>query len=47
VERVKTVEGFVGYCVIDGRDGTVTSVTVGETDDALNITVRRTYNWLR
>jgi hypothetical protein len=35
VERVKTVEGFVGYYVIDGGDGTVTSVTVGETEEAV------------
>jgi hypothetical protein len=31
VDRVKTVEGFVGYYVIDGGDGTVTSIIVGQT----------------
>ncbi len=35
VERVRTVDGFVGYYVIDGGDGTVTSVTVGESADAV------------
>ena len=35
VQRVNTVAGFVGYYVIDGGDGTVTSVTVGETEDAV------------
>jgi hypothetical protein len=35
VERVETIEGFVGYYVIDGGDGTLTSVTVGETEEAV------------
>ena len=35
VERVSTVEGFVGYYVIDGGDGTVTSITLGETEEAI------------
>jgi len=29
VERLKTIEGFVGYYVIDGGDGTLTSITFG------------------
>ena len=33
VERVKTIEGFVGYYVIDGGDGTVTSITLAETEE--------------
>jgi len=35
VERVKKIEGFVGYYVIDGADGTLTSVTIGETEEAV------------
>jgi hypothetical protein len=35
VERVKTIEGFVGYYVIDGGDGTVTSITLGEAEGAI------------
>jgi hypothetical protein len=35
VERVKEIDGFVGYYVIDGGDGTAASVTVGETEDAV------------
>ena len=35
VERVRTVDGFVGYHVIDGGDGTVTSITVGESAQAV------------
>ncbi|HUO73402.1 MAG TPA: hypothetical protein VMU39_21710 [Solirubrobacteraceae bacterium] len=29
VERVRTIEGFVGYYMIDGGDGTVISITTG------------------
>jgi hypothetical protein len=36
LERVKTVDGFVGFYVIDGGDGTVTSITVGETAEAVD-----------
>jgi hypothetical protein len=36
LERVKTVDGFVGYYVIDGGDGTVTSITVGDTAEAVD-----------
>jgi hypothetical protein len=46
VERVKTVEGFVGYYVIDGRDGTVTSVTVGETEDAVKASNLLAKEWV-
>jgi hypothetical protein len=35
LERVKTVEGLVGYYVIDGGDGTVTSITVGASAEAV------------
>ena len=30
VEQVKEIDGFVGYYVIDGDDGTAASVTVGD-----------------
>jgi len=35
-DRVKEIDGFVGYYVIDGDDGTAASVTVGETQDAID-----------
>ena len=35
VDRVNTIEGFVGYYMIDGGDGTVTSITVCETEEAV------------
>jgi hypothetical protein len=47
VEQVKEIEGFVGYYVIDGGDGTAASVTVGETADAVAESTRRAGNWVR
>jgi hypothetical protein len=47
VERVKEIDGFVGYYVIDGGDGTVASVTVGETADAVAESTRRAGSWVR
>ena len=34
-DRIKEIDGFVGYYVIDGDDGTAASVTVGETAEAV------------
>ena len=47
VERVKSVEGFVGYYVIDGGDGTASSVTVGETEQAVEESTRLAGEWVR
>jgi hypothetical protein len=47
VEQVKGVDGFVGYYVIDGGDGTAASVTVGETAEAVDETSRRAADWVR
>jgi hypothetical protein len=46
VERVKSLDGFVGYYVIDGRDGTVTSITVGETEQAVETSTRQAEAWI-
>ena len=46
VERVKTVEGFVGYYVIDGGDGTLTSVAVGETEEAVEASTVLAKDWV-
>jgi hypothetical protein len=35
VERVKTIEGFVGYYMIDGGGGTVISITLGDIEEAV------------
>ena len=47
VDQVKGIDGFVGYYVIDGGDGTAASVTVGETADAVAESVRRAAAWVR
>lgn len=47
VERVKAVDGFVGYYVIDGGDGTAVSVTVGETEQAVEDSTQRAGEWVR
>ena len=47
VDQVKEIEGFVGYYVIDGGDGTAASVTVGETADAVAESTRRAGDWVR
>ena len=46
VEQVKSVDGFVGYYVIDGGDGTATSITVGETEDAVEQSTSRAAEWV-
>jgi hypothetical protein len=45
VEKVKGVDGFVGYYVIDGGGGDVVSVTVGETADAVEESTRLASDW--
>jgi hypothetical protein len=47
VDQVKEIDGFVGYYVIDGGDGTAASVTVGETADAVAESTRRAASWVR
>jgi hypothetical protein len=47
VDQIKEIDGFVGYYVIDGGDGTAASVTVGETADAVAESTRRAGNWVR
>ncbi len=47
VERVKSVDGFVGYYVIDGGDGTAASVTVGETEQAVEDSTAKAAEWVK
>jgi hypothetical protein len=47
VGQVKEVDGFVGYYVIDGGDGSVASVTVGETAEAVEESTSRAADWVR
>jgi hypothetical protein len=46
VEQVKTVDGFVGYYVVDGGDGMMTSITVGETEEAVEASTVRAEHWV-
>ena len=47
VDQVKAIDGFVGYYVIDGGDGTAAPVTVGEDAAAVADTVRLAADWVR
>ena len=47
VDQVKEIDGFVGYYLIDGGDGSVASVTVGETAEAVAESTRRAGDWVR
>ena len=47
VERVKGIDGFVGYYVIDGGDGTAASVTVGESEEAVEASTQRAAEWVQ
>jgi hypothetical protein len=46
VERVTNVEGFVGYYVIDGGDGTVTSITVAATEAGVEMSNVAAERWV-
>lgn len=46
VDRVKAIEGFVGYYVIDGGDGTVTSITMCETEEAVELSNVEAEHWV-
>jgi hypothetical protein len=45
--RVKELDGFVGYYVIEGGDGTAVSVTVGETAEAVEASTSAAADWVR
>ena len=47
VEQIKEIDGFVGYYVIDGGDGTAASVTVGETAEAVERSTAAAREWVQ
>jgi hypothetical protein len=47
VPRVKEIDGFVGYYVIDGGEGTAVSVTVGQTAEAVDASTTAAAEWVR
>ncbi|MGA2925792.1 MAG: hypothetical protein ABSG43_07315 [Solirubrobacteraceae bacterium] len=46
VELVKSIEGFIGYYMIDGGDGTVISITLGEIEEAVEASTAVTQHWV-
>ena len=46
-DQIKEIDGFVGYYVIDGDDGTAASVTVGETAAAVAESTKLAADWVR
>jgi hypothetical protein len=47
VDQIKEIDGFVGYYVIDGGDGTAVSVTVGEGANAVAESTQLAAAWVR
>ena len=47
VDKVKEIDGFVGYYVVDGGDGTAVSVTVGEGANAVAESTQLAARWVR
>ena len=47
VDRIKGVDGFLGYYVIDGGDGSAASVTVAETAEAVEESTRLAREWVQ
>lgn len=47
VDRIKDIDGFVGYYVVDGGDGTAVSVTVGEGANAVAESTQLAASWVR
>jgi hypothetical protein len=47
VDQIKGIDGFVGYYVIDGGDGTAASVTVGESANAVAESTQLAAAWVR
>jgi hypothetical protein len=47
LDRIKEVDGFVGYYVIDGGDGDVASVTVCKSATALQKITKLAGDWVR
>ncbi|MGO9792291.1 MAG: hypothetical protein ACLP8S_23120 [Solirubrobacteraceae bacterium] len=46
IERVRTIEGFLGYYVVDGGDGTVATITLGETEAAVEASNLQAQRWV-
>ena len=47
VDIVKEVDGFGGYYVIDGGDGTLVTITVAENQDAVEASAAKAAEWVQ
>jgi hypothetical protein len=47
VEIVKQVDGFGGYYLIDGGDGTLVTITVAESTDAVEASAAKAAEWVQ
>jgi hypothetical protein len=47
VPTVKGIDGFGGYWVVDGGDGTVASITVAETEAGIEESTRLAGEWVQ
>lgn len=46
VEQIQTVDGFIGYYLIDGDDGTATTVTLAETAQDVQASTELADQWI-
>ena len=46
IERVTNVEGFLAYYVIDGGDGTLTSITIAATEAGVDMSNVAAERWV-
>jgi hypothetical protein len=47
VDIVKEVDGFGGYYLIDGGDGTLVTITVAENPDAVEASAAKAAEWVQ
>jgi len=47
VDIVKEVDGFGGYYLIDGGDGTLVTITVAESEDAVEASAAKAAEWVQ
>jgi hypothetical protein len=47
VDIVKGIDGFAGYYLIDGGDGTVVTITVAESEAAVDESAAKAAEWVQ
>lgn len=46
IERLRTIDGFVSYYVVDSGDGVVTAITFVETEAAVEAANAQAHQWV-